>query len=235
MTKCKIPEAIIESFITSNFKEAKPTSSGQWQFNSPFGNDNKRRLYIDPKKSAWFDQKEQKGGDFVSFVALYLNIAIKDVIPTLIRDYTAKESKVEFADIVTNNSALELPKGLKFFFEKSDGIICNKAKKYLRGRGIEPDTSDLGYIYEPGSPFNNRIFVPFYEYGEIVYFIARAFDTSTLRYYNAPGMNSGDFVYNIDKIEDELIICEGVFDALAIYPQVATAILGNKLTKNKSS
>lgn len=234
MAKFKIPESIIENFITSNFKEAKQTATGQWQFNSPFVQDSKKRLYIDPKKGAWFDQKQQKGGEFAQFVSLYLNINIKDAIPTLLKEYSIKEgNKVAFSEVVSTSKELELPKGLNFFFEKTDGIIYKKAKKYLIGRGIDVENSDLGYIYEPGSPFNNRIFVPFYENGEMVYFIARAFDNNTLRYYNAEGINSGDYVFNIDKIEDEVIICEGVFDALAIYPQVATAILGNKLTKTK--
>ena len=128
------------------------------------------------------------------------------------------------------NQKLEIPKGL-YFFSNSKGFIRDRAYNYLKKRRI-PDKiiSDLGYIYEPNSKFNNRIFIPFYEEEKLVYFIARDFtEKHPLKYLTPKGIDNNNFVYNIDKIKDEVFIFEGVFDSIMLHPQIGTAMLTNTL------
>ena len=67
----------------------------------------------------------------------------------------------------------------------------------------------------------------------MVYFIARAFDDSKLRYKNPKDVSSSEVVYNIDNIEDEAFIFEGVFDAMSLKNQVGTCMLSNSLKKTQ--
>jgi len=229
----EIPESIIVSFIEAHFPEAKKTESGEYHFNSPFEKDKKLRLYVNPKKGTFFDQKRQIGGSFSSFVAEYLEVSFAEVASLLIREYSNfSDEKLSLKDVVEVKKEIELPEGLVFFDEKPDGVIRNRAAKYLTKRKIE--LSGLGYIYKRNSEFNNRIFVPFYEEGKIVYFIARAFDKSKLRYKNPKNISAGSVVFNIDKIENEVFIFEGVFDALSLSKQVSTCMLSNSLKKEQA-
>lgn len=227
----KIPENIIVSFIDANFPEYKETGTGEYHFNTPFEKDGKMRLYVNPEKGRFYDQKRQLGGSFSSFVAEYLNIPMKDVASLLIREYSSRVDKeaIDFKEVIEVKKELELPKGLVFFDNKPDGVIRNRAANYFKKRGISID--GLGYIYKNGSEFNKRVFIPFYEEGRMVYFIARAFDRSPLRYKNPPDVSAVEVVYNIDNITDEVFIFEGVFDALSLKDQLGTCMLSNSLKK----
>ena len=226
-----IPKSIIENFIKSNFSEAVLTSSDQWKFNSPFVSDGKKRLFISKDTGEWFDQKQQIGGHFLKFVSNYLGMDEEEALKKIISDYSFGNKK-ELKEVIEKSSNLELPEGLYFFFENQEGIIFNKAKKYLIDRKIK-DISSLGFISKSGSEYNNRIFIPFTENNKIVYFITRAFDNNKIRYVNPKGLNAADFVFNFDKIEDECIIFEGVFDAMSLDDQIGSAVLNNKINKNK--
>lgn len=229
-----IPESIIDSFVEANFPEAKKTSSGEWHFNTPFERDGKLRLYVNPEKGRFYDQKRQVGGSFSGFVAEYLDIQLVEVASLLIREYSSRADKenLDIKEIVEVKKELDLPEGLVFFENKLTGPIRNRAAKYLRDRKI--DLTGLGYVYKNGSDYNKRIFVPFYEEGRMVYFIARAFYDTKLRYKNPDGINASDVVYNIDKIEDEVFIFEGVFDALSLKNRVSTCMLSNKLKQEQA-
>lgn len=225
-----IPENIIISFIEANFSEYKITSSGEYHFNSPFENDGKLRLYVNPAKGRYFDQKSQTGGSFSSFVSSYLDIPMVEVASLLIRDYSNRaDENINFKEVIEVKKDIELPEGLVFFDNKPDGVIRNRAANYFKKRGIS--TKGLGYIYKNNSEFNKRVFIPFYEEGKMVYFIARAFDKSPLRYKNPPNVSAGEVVFNIDNIKDEVFIFEGVFDALSLKEQVGTCMLSNSLKK----
>jgi len=230
----KIPENTIVSFIEANFPEYKETGTGEIHINSPFEKDGRMRLYINPEKGKFYDQKRQIGGSFSSFVAEYLSIPMKDVASLLIREYSTRTDKesIDFKEVIEVKKELEFPEGLVFFDNKPDGVIRNRAAKYFKKRGISID--GLGYIYKNGSEFNKRVFIPFYEEGRMVYFIARAFDKSKLRYKNPPDVSASEVVYNIDNINNEVFIFEGVFDAMSLDTQIGTCMLSNSLKKSQA-
>lgn len=234
MKKIKIPSSIIQNFVKTNFPEAKETSSGEIHFNSPFVKDGKLRLYVNPSQSNFFDQKQQIGGSFINFVASYLGVDNKQASVILLKDYFSKDNEeVTYKDVINQTSSLELPEGLIFFSDGNPESRTYKlAKIYLHKRNIPLD--GLGYIYDPKgdfkTTFHNRIFIPFYEDGELVYYICRAFDNSSLRYKNPKGVDAGNYVFNIDNLQDDIFIFEGVFDAMSLTGgQQGTAMLSNKM------
>lgn len=232
----KVPSTTVENFVTAHFKEAKWTDSGELHFNSPFVNDGKMRLYVNPQKSRYYDQKQQKGGSFVSFVAEYLDLDLRQASITLIKDYSIRgaEEEITYKEVIEVHHSVDLPDGMKFFFEETEGRTFKLARKYLTERGIP--TGDLGFVYDPNGDFketyHNRIIIPFYEMGRLVYYIGRSFDESPLRYKNPHGVDAGNFVFQYDKLADarDVFIFEGVFDALSLSePQIGTAMLSNRL------
>lgn len=226
---------VIENFVFGNFPEAKYVSgdNGEIHFNTPFDLDNKKRLYVSSETGKWFDQKAQRGGNrFEYFVSEYLDIPVGEAISLLIEEYSdgdfqahveEKEEKAEVKNI-------EMPEGVKMFNSGVElGYIGNIALEYLDNRKINPD--GLGYISSEEASFDKRIFIPFHEDGSLVYYIARSFlPNEELKYRNPSGFSAGDFVFNLDKIKDEVFIFEGVFDALSLdFPQVGTAMLSSTI------
>lgn len=182
----------------------------------------------------FFDHKTGEKGSVSKLIAETLDINENEVFVTLIKEYSSREDLERFSlvEVIKEETKLELPKGLNLFAEVSKGIIHDKAIRYLRKRLITENViNELGYIYDDNSPFNGRIFIPFYENDKLVYFLARDFAGSSLRYKNPEGINSKEFVYNIDKVEEEVIICEGIFDALTLDKQVAFPMLSADLSK----
>jgi len=230
----KIPESTIENYIYSNFSEAKPSKYKEIHFNSPFVDDGKKRLYVNPKKERYFDQKEQKGGSFISFVMKVEEVDEKSAYLLLLRNYSQREVFQEnFQEVIEAERKIELPIGTKFFFEQEELSRSGKmAKSYLVKRGIFSE--EFGYVYDPHGDFkdtyHNRIIFPFYEEGKLVYYIGRDIGKSKLRYKNPSGLDAGNFVFQIDKLTDDVFIFEGVTDALSLKaPQIGTAMLSNKM------
>ncbi len=58
----KIPERLLLQFLSSNFT-IKKTSSGEIRINSPFSQDKKYHLYIEPKKGVFNDFKTGEKGE----------------------------------------------------------------------------------------------------------------------------------------------------------------------------
>jgi DNA primase len=224
------------NFLQVEFGEVKVTPTGEWKINSPYANDTKFHLYINPDKGVFYDQKTQHKGTVFGFIAEHLQISPVQVIQKLVQDYGAgPDLNYKPEDYIPKAKNLELPSGLHFFSEAGTGPIRNQAYKYLVNRGIpEASIRELGYIYEPGTPFDKSIFIPFYENGQLVYFITRDFTgNKILRYRNPSGFDSKEFIFNHDKIRDELFIFEGVMDALSLEGQVGTAILSADLSNKQ--
>jgi len=145
-----------------------------------------------------------------------------------------KQDLNEFADIFKEESSeeeveqiLELPQGFRSLTRPSNSRAYKKALEYLAGRGL--GKSDIlkwkmGYISE--GPYRNRIVVPsFNSSGDLNYYIARTFSDDYYRYKNPQA--SRDIVFNelyID-FEQEVMVVEGVFDAIKC--QNAVPILGS--------
>lgn len=234
----KIPPQIILKFLKTNFN-IKESPSGEVRINSPFANDNKYHCYININKGVVNDFKTGKGSDFISFVSEYLQVQRSEVVKILVRDYYNRNEArniFSFVELIDKVKNLELPEGLTFFGESKDGVIRNVALSYLKNRKVPEEViEELGYIYNPMSEYDKRIFIPFYEEGKLVYFIARDFTgKSLLRYSNPKEFNSKEFVYNIDKIDKEVFIFEGVFDALMLKEQIGTAMLSADLGKKQA-
>lgn len=233
----KIVKSFLKNFLNTHFEQKKTSDPNEIRINSIYENDKKFHCYINLEKGVFTDFKVSLSGGVDKLISDFLDVPINQVGKVLIEEYLVRTPEgVEFTkkDIEKETVKLELPKGLKFFRDVKEGIIRDRAFNYLLKRKIsEKKINELGYIYSGDSDFNERIFIPFYENGSIVYFLARDYVGSSLRYKNPVGLNSKEFVYNIDEIGDEVIICEGIFDAISLDEQVAVPMLSAHLGKRQ--
>ena len=118
---------------------------------------------------------------------------------------------------------IQLPPEYKPLYNiTSPSLTERHALVYLRGRGIFDEDIikyNIGYCAE--GKYKNRIIIPTYDKkGRLNYFVARSFDDNSLAYLN-PQL-SRDIIPNEYLINWNLpiILCEGIFDAIAIKRNV---------------
>ena len=216
--------------MTSEFSP-KLNSSGEYIIRSPFVDDRKGKLYVNKETGQWIDFKasgsrttDLTSGSFLMFVKEYLGLATaSEAIKYLVDNYNFKtekeEEKTENTDSKKVLKDLIIKDGLKLFGDgKSLGMFGKIAYNYVLERKLDDSYYPrLGYVFNSNSKFDKRVIIPFFENGKMVYFLARSVDPKNLlRYLNPGKLDSKEYVFNIDKINEEVVLCEGVFDAMSI-------------------
>lgn len=240
----KIPSSVVINFLQSEVK-SKPTTDGkEWKMNSIYTNDKKMKCYISPEKFQFIDFKSGEAGScyklFKDLLGLNTN---KDVLVYLMKNYSTGGDKILFDNekyeekINTQNNTIEqfnlIDKPVYFFQKEKIGKFGVECLEYLNNRCIDVEyIRKMGYVFNSNSKFNKRIIIPYFEDGEMAYFQARSMDKNNkLRYLNPIGLDTKNYVFNYDKLnDDELIICEGAFDAMSMDDQVATCMCSGDLS-----
>jgi len=156
--------------------------------------------------------------------------------PKILRDYLLIKPEADtMVGKDSTNIVVELPEGYKKLSEcTSKDFKYDLAMAYLRERGITDDIIkefEIGYTFK-GKHFN-RIIIPSYDSeGKLNYFIARSFEKEPYQKYDAPSVNKTEIIgleYHINWTVP-VILCEGVFDAIAIKRNVVP-LFGKSITK----
>lgn len=162
-------------------------------------------------------------------------------------DYLKNNNKLKNSDLISQitlktpyieekkiEKQLILPGRVKLL-RNASGAVCDKFKRYLLKRKVNKNfINELGYVYGSEDKFDNSIFIPFYENGELVYYICRK-TSGDIRYLNSD-VSATDKVFNLDNIKEgeNVFVFEGVFDAMSINEkEVPTAMLTNNFSKQK--
>lgn len=226
---------LLINVVNSVLGTGKSTSKGNYAYHCPFCNHHKPKLEInfsenDKGENPWHCWTCNKKGK--SLVTLFKAIhadpdKIKELKPYL---------KISSSDITQiKSSILKLPKEFKPLINISDNDIVGKhALNYVKKRGItEDDILKYNIGYCEGGKYNNMIIVPSYDSnGNLNYFTARNFDkNSTLKYKN-PDVSRDIIPFELFiNWEVPLILCEGMFDAIAIKRNVIP-LLGKNIQSN---
>lgn len=241
----KIPSDVVKTFLYSE-TEVRPTSDpAEVKIKSIYTQDKKFKCYINLEKFQFCDFKAGASGSCYSLFRDMLNLrSNKEVVNYLMKNYgngqTLDINKEK--DIKTGSNTIEIFKEVDkpiFFYQKEKiGDFGKKCLKYLLSRKVPIEyIKKLGYVYDQNSKFNKRIILPYFEDNRMVYFQARSIDKNNpLRYLNPAGLDTKNFVFNYDSLNDEsLIICEGIFDAMSIDPneQVATCMCSGDLSSKQ--
>lgn len=130
---------------------------------------------------------------------------------------------------------IELPEEFFPLYEEPgwSSLAGEYPRDYLRARGVD---DDLGYDAKIGAclrgRYGRRVVVPVYDVDgrELLGFSARAYCADAfVRYLYPEGMRRGEILYNhaalFVETDEPALVVEGVFDALALWPD-AVACLG---------
>ena len=133
--------------------------------------------------------------------------------------YLPKGSQIEYKQL----SIVELPKEYQPLYTASNtSVIANLVKKYLYERGLtDNDFIKYSIGYCTSGEFGGRVIIPSYsESNQLNFFIARTYDGNYYKYKNPETSKDIVFFENFINWKAPIILCEGVFDAIAIRRNV---------------
>jgi len=131
----------------------------------------------------------------------------------------------------TEKQYVSLPYEFKRLTETHKDFSYTKAMNYLKSRGMESydiERYDIGYC--PAGDYGGRVIVPSYDTdNKLNYFLARDFTGNAYLKYKNPPVSKDVVVFeNQIDFSEPLVLCEGVFDAIAIRRN-AIALLGKNI------
>jgi DNA primase len=218
--------AALVSTVNSVLGKGKETSGNNYAYHCPFCKHHKPKLEVNlvPNSKGenfwhcWVCNAKGK-----TLIGLFKKLKVpQDKILELrsILNFADKKDEEE-ADI----TKIDLPKEYKSLLsiQRTD-ISAKHALAYLKKRGITKEDIlkyNIGFCEE--GRYKNMIVVPSYNKdGSINYFIARSFEKDPSRKYDSPKCNKNAIIgleYFINW-DIPVILCEGIFDAIAIKRNV---------------
>ena len=223
-----ISEQKLLTLLQKVLGEGKIVSKDEAMFMCPFSHHRKPKLAVNlttQRWQSWIDTNAKGRSIFSLFKRLQ--------VPS---NYFAELSKIvklpkntKLAD--TEEQYVSLPYEFKRLTETHKDFSYTKAMNYLKSRGIKSydiERYDIGYCAD--GDYAGRIIVPSFDAdNKLNYFIARDFTgTAYLKYKNPPVSKDVVVFENQIDFTEPLVLCEGVFDAMAIRRN-AIALLGKNI------
>ena len=218
----------IESILGKGQKRARDN----YAFHCPFCNHRKPKLEInlhttEEGKNPWECWVCETKGRTIRSLLIQLKTP-RDQASEILK-YVPKGSNINYKV----KDFISLPKEFQLLYESSnESVTANLVKKYLYGRGL----NDIDFIkysigYCTSGEYGGRIIIPSYSAsGQLNYFIARSYDGSYFKYKNPEVSKDVIFFESFINWNQPIILCEGVFDAMAIKRN-AIPILGKSISK----
>ena len=217
----------IENILGKSHKRAR----GNHAFHCPFCNHRKPKLEINMAtnengKNPWECWVCQTKGTTIRSLLYQLKTPKAQSVEVL--KYLPKGSQIEYKGL----SIIELPKEFQPLYTASESsVVANLVKKYLYDRGInDNDIIKYGIGYCTSGDFGGRVIIPSYsESGTLNFFVARTYDGNYFKYKNPEASKDIVFFESLINWNSPIILCEGVFDAMAIRRN-AVPILGKSVS-----
>ena len=207
--------------------------NGEVVFYCPFCHHHRKKLQINLENQKWHCWTCNKGGYKLFQLLRKINTS-----KNIISDILKLVDEVRFTgETKTDDKEIGLPKEYKPLWDKSKSPVYKHAIRYLKKRNVDVrDILRYSIGYCESGVYENRIIIPSYdENGILNYFLARdIFPESRMKYKNPPFSKDiipFDLFVNWNK---DIILCEGVMDAIAIRKNVIPLLgkfLPNKLKK----
>ena len=209
------------NLLESVLGKSKRTSGDNYAFYSPFVEHYKPKLEINIKLNSdgnnpWHCWISDEKGKSIKSLLRKLKVS-KDVWDEHNAIFNRRHRYVSNNNDVKND-VVELPKEYIPLYKASNSVIRKHALNYLKERGIRPSDIikyNIGYCEE--GIYKHKIIVPSYdENGRLNYFVGRSFYEGNFKHKNptvSKDVVGFDLFVNWDL---PIVICEGVFDAIAI-------------------
>ena len=219
----------IENILGKSHKRAREN----YAFHCPFCNHRKPKLEINMATN------EQGHNPWECWVCQTRGRTIRSLLKQLktpreaaleVLKYVPRGSEIEFKQL----SIIELPKEYQpLYSASSTSVVANIVKKYLYERGLtDNDFIKYGVGYCTTGEYGGRVIIPSYSASnQLNYFIARSYDGNYFKYKNPEVSKDIIFFENTINWNVPIILCEGVFDAIAIRRN-AIPILGKSISNS---
>jgi len=219
----------IETILGKSHKRARDN----YAFHCPFCNHRKPKLEINMATN------EEGHNPWECWVCQTRGRTIRSLLRQLktpsaqaadILKYLPKGSEIEYKGL----SIIELPKEYQPLYKASStSVVANLVKNYLYERGLtDNDFIKYGIGYCTSGEYGGRAVIPSYsESGSLNFFVARSYDGNYFKYKNPEASKDIIFFESLINWNAPIILCEGVFDAIAIRRN-AVPILGKSLSKS---
>ena len=217
----------IENILGKSHKRAR----GNYAFHCPFCNHRKPKLEInmatnEEGRNPWECWVCQTKGR--SIRSLLTQLKTPPSAAAEILKYVPRGSEIEYKGL----SIVELPKEFQLLHTSSStSYVSNIVKNYLYERGLtDYDFIKYGIGYCTTGEYGGRVIIPSYSAsGTLNFFVARTFDRNYFKYKNPETSKDIIFFENLINWNTPIILCEGVFDAIAIRRN-AVPLLGKSIT-----
>lgn len=214
------------SQILGDYKEH---GKGEVYFTCPFCHNHKKKFAVNVNKNAFHCW--HCGAKGRSLITLFKRL---DVSPSQLKELRSLLSDEQIRNYVEEDASTELhlPPGYKPLWIPDKNIHYLNAIKYLKNRGITGyDIIRYQMGYTMVGEYSGRIIVPSFDTdNKLKYFLARSFYESGMKYKNPPVSKNVIVFENQINWEMPLVLCEGVFDAIAIRRN-AVPLLGKFVPK----
>jgi DNA primase len=201
----------------------------EYLFTCPFCAHPKKKLSINIITNKWKCWVCGSKGGHIMWLLKKLNVPKE-----LLRKFKNEFKEVDFSKFknTTAETALYLPHEYKPLWKVEKTYPYYHAISYLKNRGITSNDIlryRIGFCSE--GPYANRIILPSYDGdNRLNYFTARLFYDEGMKYKNPPvSKNIICFENMVDWRSNEIILCEGMFDAITLRRN-AIPLLGKTLS-----
>lgn len=212
--------------------KSKRTARGNRSWHCPFCNHRKPKLEIKVIDSPNGENPWQcwvcgtKGRTIASLLK-HLNLTraeAESVLQYVRKGEQQEESQTQILRLPDEFEPLELA--------SKSSVFANRVKKYLYARGLtDIDFVRYGIGYCMSGQYEGHVIIPSYGENNVLnYFVARNIKPDAYRKYTNPDISKNVIFWeNLINWSQPLVICEGVFDAMAIRRNT-TCLLGQNIS-----
>ena len=219
----------IENILGKSHKRAREN----YAFYCPFCNHRKPKLEInmatnEEGQNPWECWVCQTRGRTIRSLLKQLKTPREQAAEIL--KYLPKGTTIEYKGL----SIIELPKEFQPLYSASTtSVVANLVKKYLYERGLtDNDFIKYGIGYTTTGEYGGRVIIPSYSgSNQLNFFVARTYDGNYFKYKNPEASKDIIFFENLINWDTPIILCEGVFDAIAIRRN-AIPLLGKSVSNS---